>query len=553
MLTFLSISNYALIRSQEIDFTSGFSVITGETGAGKSILLGALGLVLGNRADATVAFDPEKKCVVEAHFSTVGFDFSDFYVQNDLDSMDNGLLIIRREILPGGKSRAFINDTPVTLNQVKELAQNLVDIHSQHQTLLLNSSRFQCRLLDSYSSDSGVMDSYRQSYRSYSDLKRGYELLAEKMRKSHDEKEYRQFLLDEIEQLHLQNGEQRKMEQALESLSKSEQIKSTLVESVEALEGDDFSLCSRIEQIVRSLRKIAPYHSGVETQMERWDSLNVELGDLSRDLQSWAEEGDLDPSLKELYEDRLDKIYRLEKKHHVDDVDDLIRIREDLRNELDGLEESESELESMKQSLSEKEKDLVRKGNRLSEERKKTAHILEKAILGALSELGMSKSVLQIKVESGQDWGMDGGDKVEFLFSANTGSQAREISKVASGGELSRLMLAIKSVIHQNSLIGTLILDEIDTGVSGKVAAKVAAMMKDMGRYMQVIAITHLPQIAAAARTHFYVSKKEEEGRTVSRIRQLDEKEHLQEIAMMLSNDEVTEAALKAAEALVNA
>lgn len=551
MLQFLSINNYALIQSQEIEFPSGFSVITGETGAGKSILLGALGLVLGNRADVSVAFDPEKKCVVEAHFSTKGFDFAEFFQENDIDCQDDNSLILRREILPGGKSRAFINDTPATLVQLREIARHLIDIHSQHQTLTLNSSRFQCRLLDSYSQDGSALDNYRKAYDSYTRLSQRYHSLETARQKEQDDREYNQFLYDELDQMKLKEGEQANMEKSLELLSKAEFIKGTLVETVSALDGDDFSMRSRLESVVRSLRKIAPYHTGVDGQMERWNSILVELTDMCQDLQAWAEEGDMDPALKEIYEERLDRLYRLEKKHHVDDVDDLIRIREDLRRKLESLESAESDLLEMKEELGRLEKDMLAKAQILTQERKKTARVLEAAIMAALAELGMEKSVLKIEVEESRECAADGMDRVNFLFSANPGMPVKEISKVASGGELSRLMLAIKSVIHQNSLLGTLILDEIDTGVSGKVAGKVAGMMKEMGKYMQVIAITHLPQIAAAAGSHYYVYKTDEGGRTVSRIRTLSEPEHIRNIASMLSNEDVTDAAIKAAEALV--
>lgn len=553
MLQYLSIRNYVLIRSIEIDFHQGFNVITGETGAGKSILLGALGLVLGNRAESDLCFEPGQKCVVEAHFLTEGFDFSEFFRKSDIDAFPDHTLIIRREILPGGKSRAFINDTPVTLTQLKELSANLVDIHSQHETLTLHSADFQRRLIDSYSFEPVLLQEYAGLYRRYEELRCRCQELKEEQQRGQDEQEYHRFLFQELSQMNLKEGEQQAMEQALERLSQAELIKSTLSQTVAEIDGEEYSMKSRLEALIRGLRKIAGCHPGVASQLERWDALSVELNDLGADLQRWAEEEDMDPRTKEEYESRLDRIYRLENKHRVGDVSDLIAIRDELGRKLDRMENGQADLQALETELEQLRDSLSQKAESLSLQRKQTAKVLESAILASLSDLGMEKSVLRIDIQPMENFTPYGKDRVVFLFSANQGNPPVEIARAASGGELSRLMLAVKSVIHRNSLIGTLVLDEIDTGVSGKIAGKVAAMMRRMSRYMQVVAITHLPQIAAAADAHFWVFKKVEDGHTLSHIEVLDRVGHIESIAAMLSNEQITEAAVKAAEELVRA
>ena len=552
MLQHLRIENYALIRSLDVDLSSGFCVITGQTGAGKSILLGALNMVLGQRADSGILFDSGKKCVIEAHFDTTGIDLRRFLQNNDIEAeAGDTVLILRREVWPGGKSRAFINDSPVTLPVLKELAQSLIDIHSQHETLTLGHSDFQLQLLDSYLDNREILPRYAAAYEQYETLRKRLSQAREEHLKGEQEKDYLQFLYEELERLNLHEGEQKEMEEALERLSHAEQLKTTLVASAAELDGEEHSLRSRLEGIVRGLHKIAPYHSGVAADMERWKSLLAELSDLGNDLNRWAEEEETDPACKLRYEERLDTLYRLERKHQVEDDKGLMEIRDRLAEKMACVSDAGERLAEWEAELSRMEAGLRQMAEELHRLRELAAGELQKAILEALSGLGMAQSSIKISLTPMDHFTATGTDRIEFLFSANTGTAPRELAKVASGGELSRLMLAIKSVIHQRNLLGTIIFDEIDTGVSGQIAGKVALMMRDMSRYMQVIAITHLPQIAAAADTHFYVSKTEENGRTVSGIRRLDEEGHLRAIASMLSNDRITEAALQAAGELI--
>ena len=553
MLQHLRIENYVLIRSLDVDMDSGFCVITGETGAGKSILLGALGLVLGQRADSGILSDAGKKCVIEAHFNVENIDLSGFFAKNDLDfDVSDSLLILRREVLPGGKSRAFVNDTPVLLPVLKELSFLLIDIHSQHETLTLGRAGFQLQLLDSYmEDDGGLLPAYAETYRLYKELYRQIERQKEEQAQSAREQDYWQFLFDELDKLKLIPGEQKQMEDALERLAHAELLQTTLTSAVAETDGEEMSLRSRVDNLLRSLKKIAPYHKGVDESLPRWQSLAAELADLGADLNRWSEEDATDPDCKNRYEERLDALYRLERKHKVDDDNALIALRDELAGKLAKINGSEEDLAAKEAELEGYRKELEQLCERLHAKRLSAAQSLQTAIVNALAELGMEQSRLEIKLSDTGQFTATGSDKVEFLFTANLGSEPKELSKVASGGELSRLMLAIKSVIHRRNLLGTIIFDEIDTGVSGKIAGKVAAMMQRMSRYMQVIAISHLPQIAAKASTHFHVYKAEDEGKTVSCIRRLNQEEHIASIASMLSNEQVTEAAIQAAKELI--
>lgn len=553
MLQHLHIENYALIQALDVDIDSGFCVITGETGAGKSILLGALGLVLGQRADGGILLDAGKKCVIEVHFDVENMGLAGFFAANDLDfNEEDPLLILRREVLPNGKSRAFVNDTPVVLPLLKELSLFLVDIHSQHETLTLGRADFQLQLLDSYMDDSArIKPRYSEAYARYKSLHKEIERQREELDKYRKEQDYWQFLFDELDKLDLVAGEQERMEEALERLSHAQALHVTLAAAVAETDGEEMSLRSRVGNLLRELKKIAPYHKGVEASLPRWQSLSAELADLGADLSRWSEEDDTDQDTKNRYEERLDTLYRLERKHGVEDESGLLAIRDDLARKIGRLGGADEELSAKEQELSGLERQLECLSAEWHQRREAAGKELQQAIVDALAELGMEQSRLEIRLSDTGRFGPAGRDKVEFLFTANLGAAPREISKVASGGELSRLMLAVKSVIHRRDVLGTIIFDEIDTGVSGKIAGKVAAMMGRMSRYMQVIAITHLPQIAAKAATHFHVYKAEEDGKTVSRIKRLDAREHVRSIASMLSNEQVTGAALEAARELI--
>lgn len=553
MLQHLRIENYALIQSLDVAFDSGFCVITGETGAGKSILLGALSLVLGQRADSGILLDAGKKCVIEAQFHAGNVDLTDFLASNDIDfAPEDSLLLLRREVLPNGKSRAFVNDTPVLLPVLRDLAFLLIDVHSQHETLTLGRAGFQRQLLDSYTEGgTELLKEYSHVYGLYSTLRKQMEQDRENEGKWRKEQDYWQFLYDELDRLNLRKGEQEEMEAVLERLSHAELLQETLAAAAAETDGEEMSLRSRVENLLRSLKKIAPYHKGVEASLPRWQSILVELVDLGADMARWSGESEADPDCKNRYEERLDTLYRLERKHNVEDEGGLIALKEELERKLGRINGAEVDLAAKEKELESYRQRLEQLACALHEKRGEAAIELQRAIVSALAGLGMEQSRLEIRLSPTETFTPGGCDKVDFLFTANLGSEPKELSKVASGGELSRLMLAIKSVIHQRNILGTIIFDEIDTGVSGKIAGKVAAMMEQMSRYMQVIAITHLPQIAAKASVHFHVYKKEENGKTVSHIRALDEKEHLLSIASMLSNEQVTEAALEAARVLI--
>lgn len=553
MLQHLRIENYALIQSLDVAFDSGFCVITGETGAGKSILLGALALVLGQRADSGILLDADKKCVIEAQFLTGNVDLTDFFASNDLDfNPEDSLLILRREVLPSGKSRAFVNDTPVLLPVLKDLAHLLIDIHSQHETLTLGNAAFQRQLLDSYIEEGApLLKEYAESFAGYRKLHKEIGQEKEERDRLRKEQDYWQFLYDELDRLNLREGEQAQMEETLERLSHAQLLQETLDAAVAETDGEEMSLRSRVDNLLRSLKKIAPYHKGVEEALPRWQSILVELVDLGSDMARWSEASQADPQTQSRYEERLDALYRLERKHNVEDESGLIAMREELGQKIGKINGADELLAEKEAALAACESQLEKLSAVLHEKRVKAAVELQRAIVEALSGLGMEQSRLEIRLSPTDTFTAGGCDRVDFLFTANLGSEPKELDKVASGGELSRLMLAIKSVIHQRNILGTIIFDEIDTGVSGKIAGKVAAMMGKMSRYMQVIAITHLPQIAAKASAHFYVYKDEHEGRTLSHIRRLDDKEHLRSIASMLSNEQVTDAALQAAQELI--
>lgn len=550
MLKKLRIQNYALIRHLDMDFDKGFCVITGETGAGKSILLGALGLVLGQRADSGILFDKTGKCVIEAEFDLQGADLQEFFASHDLDENGDDL-ILRREVLPAGKSRAFVNDTPVTLPVLKELSSNLIDIHSQHETLALNLASFQLKLIDSYLPDKNLLLDYKERFKRYQTCVKELNQRQAERDKARKEYDYNQFLFSELEALQLKPDEQKQMEEELEILSHAESLQEVFSSGLARLEGDEYGVMNTLSSLLKDLKRAAAHHNALAADLPRWESLLIELDDLRKDLEMWNGEVESDPQRKVRYEERLDAIYRLEKKHGVEDVQDLLDLQNKLQGQLHLSENAEEEISRLEEALKKEEEALHLLSSRLTAARKASAQTLREAILASLMELGMEQARLEIAFTPLETFGNEGCDRVAFLFSANLGAPLQEMAKVASGGELSRVMLAVKSVIHQGSLLGTLILDEIDTGVSGKIAAKVARMMKNLSRYMQVVAITHLPQIAAAADVHYRVYKTLENGAAVSNMSRLSAEEHIESVASMLSNGPVTPVALEAARELV--
>ena len=552
MLKSLTVSNYALIDSLSIDFDNGFSVITGETGAGKSILLGALGFVLGERSDSGIMLDETKKCLVEARFIVEDERLKPFFEDNDLD-FDNEL-ILRRELSPTKKSRAFINDTPVTAQQLKELGNQLVDIHSQHDSLLLTNAGFQLNIIDNTADNYSLLIDYQKIYHEYVALRNELKNLQEMAKKNVAENDFLAFQLDELVKANLQYNEYEEVSQRLELLENAEEVKTLLAQSLNTLSESEFSILDQLNELKSSVDKLRRYIPQAEQFLERLESTKIELKDIAQDLDNLQDSTQFDAdSLNELQE-RYDLLQRLMMKHHVNDYVDLLQIREDLHQKVSAFANIDEEIAKKEQEVKSCEKELTKLADELSAKRKKVKQPFEKAVTEILRQLKMPHAVFEIEISEfyeRSEFFETGYDKVRFMFSANKGIAPDDMSRVASGGELSRLMLAIKAVAAESSYIPTLIFDEIDTGVSGEVASKLGDIMQKMGESLQIISITHLPQIASKARSHFFVYKDENDEKTRSCIRQLSHDERITEIAKMLSNDKITPEAIKAAEVIL--
>lgn len=558
MLRTLHIENYALIAQSDIAFKDGFVAITGETGAGKSILLGALGLLLGARADSEALYDAERKCVIEASFDISALDMQGFFEQNDLDYDDT--LLLRRELMPSGKSRAFVNDSPVALSVLKDLGTHLVDIHSQHQTLTIANSDFQLGLLDGMSSAAGkasggteenVAAAYGAAFRQYQAQKRHLEQLAEQDAQNKKDLDYNQFLFDELQKANLSDGEQQTLEEEHELLANTEEIKQGL-EAVAALcDNDESGAYHALTAAKGQLAKIAPCHKDIDDLHSRMESTLIELRDILDEAQRLNDRFDFSPQRQQEVEERLDMIYRLEKKHGVSSVAELLAIQASLNQRLQDIGTLDEEIKRAMETVDKSFANVQRLADRLTALRERSAKEIETALLPTLADLGMKEARLHVKLQKAAEYGPNGNDSVAFLFNANRGGQFRELSKVASGGEMSRLMLAIKSLVVQQKLLPTIIFDEIDSGVSGDTSVRVGCIMQQMAGHMQVIAITHLPQIAARATQHLFVYKDTDGERTASHIRQLSPQDRLHHIAVMLSSDPPTKAALQTARELM--
>jgi DNA repair protein RecN (Recombination protein N) len=549
MLTHLEIQNYALIKNLSMNFDNGFSVITGETGAGKSILLGALSLILGQRADTQTLMDKEKKCVIEGTFDITNLDLKSIFDEENLDYENP--LILRREIAVNGKSRAFVNDTPVNLNVLKILGERLVDIHSQHETLTLNESNFRLNLVDALLEKPELLNDYRNTYREYKKVSEELKHLLDADNKLKSDQDYFQFLFTELEELRLVEGEQETMEQDLDLMNHAEEIKRVLLQSSETLGGGEENVLSALQIADTNLKKIAKIAPNLEDISNRIHSTIVELKDIDNELNSISDNVHFDAEKQALWTERLDKIYRLQTKHHVKTIAELLEIQNDLSSKLLDISTNSERIEKLQSLLNELTTDLTKNAENLTLVRKKSAQHIEKQVGQTLSQLGMKDARLELQFSQTTDFTEYGKDFIKFMFSANLGSDLRELSKVASGGELSRLMLAIKSVINQKNILPTIIFDEIDTGVSGDIAGKVAKIMQQMSSSMQVIAITHLPQMAAKAQTHYRVYKRLDQQQTISEIKSLNTDEHIHAIASMISNETVTDSAILAAKELM--
>jgi len=550
MIKHISIQNYTLIESLEIDFDEGLTIITGETGAGKSILIGALSLVLGQRADTHSLFDKSKKCIIEGHFDISKYHLDNFFIENELDYED--VTIVRREITPNNRSRAFINDTPVNANILKDFAAALIDIHSQHDSLSLNRPNYQLAVLDDFSDNNSLLEAYKTLYFSYCKNKKTLEELLEKEKMSKSNLDYYNFLYHELNNAHLVDGEQEAAEKELELLNNAEDIKKNLNLILHSLNLSDINVLSSLKEVTATIDNIQRYLPELEELYKRTQSAYIELKDIYSELSKTEERIIYSPEKIEEISDRLNIIYELQKKHRVNSIKDLHILIEDLTEKLHLINSLDNEILALENTI-EKEKEALKiAANNISANRKKHLPILNEKITSLLHELSMPDAVIEIKMTTDLPLKNDGTDAIEILFSANKGNKPDEISKVASGGELSRLMLAIKSVVSQKKLLPTLIFDEIDTGISGETAVKTAGIINSMGKNMQIIAITHLPQIACLGNNHFVVYKTTVSDKTKTNISKLKSEERVKAIAEMISGHKLTEASMSTAKELLN-
>ena len=549
MLKHLHISNYALIDQLEVGFNRGFNVITGETGAGKSILLGALGFALGDRADTGVLFDKDKKCIVEAHFELNDKTLHALFEQNDLDF--EAECIFRRELSPTKKSRAFINDTPVALQTMKEIGSQLVDIHSQHDSLLLSDSDFQLRLLDDIAKNGSVLAEYQTEYAHYKAIKRKLNELQEMATKNTAENDYLKFQLDELDKADLKDGEYADIEQTLSVMENAEEIKSLLVAANGLMEEGETAILGQMNELAATLSRLRHLLPDTEDLSERIENLKVEPKDIAYDLRHKEDGTQFDEGQLQTLQERYDLLSRLMMKHRVQEFEALIALRDNLKDKVNAFENIDGAIAKAEKELKDSEKRLSILAKTLHDKRSQAATAFGESVVALVRQLAMPFAQFQVSVESQDTFGSKGTDGIRFLFSANKGVAVADLERVASGGELSRLMLAIKSAVSDYNYIPTLIFDEIDTGVSGEVAAKIGSIMGQMGASLQLIAITHLPQVASQAKHHYFIYKDNEGERTQSHIRLLDAEERIGEIAKMLSNDQITPEALRAAEVLL--
>ena len=549
MLKRLHISNYALIDELDVSFESGFNVITGETGAGKSILLGALGFALGDRADTNVLYDKDKKCVVEAQFELDDENLRSLFEANDLDFESE--CIFRRELNPQKKSRAFINDTPVALQTMKEVGSQLADIHSQHDSLLLTDADFQLRLLDDIAQNNAVLADYQTEYCHYNTLKRKLNELEEMATKNTAENDYLKFQFDELDKANLKEGEYAEIEQTLSVMENAEEIKALLVTANGLLDDSENAILGQVNALSSALSRLKHLLPDTESLQERIDNLRVELKDIAYDLRRKEDDTQFDEEQLQSLQERYDLLSRLMMKHHVKEFDELIALRDNLKEKVNAFENIDGAIAQAEKELKESEKQLSNLAKALHDKRCQAAKAFGEKVTALVRQLAMPFAQFQVSVESQDSFGSKGSDEIRFLFSANKGIAVDDLRRVASGGELSRLMLSIKSAVSDYNYIPTLIFDEIDTGVSGEVAAKIGGIMRQMGNSLQLISITHLPQVASQAEHHYFIYKDNDGERTQSHIRVLNAEERVVEIAKMLSNDQVTPEALRAAEVLL--
>lgn len=550
MLTNLSIKNYALIESLAVDFKDELSIITGETGAGKSILLGALGLVLGKRADSSTLKDNQQKCIIEAQFSISNYKLESFFEENDIDFEKD--TIIRREILPSGKSRAFINDTPTTLQVLNELSEKLIDVHSQHQTLQLSDTSFQFQIIDALANNFAKIESYKRGLKLYTQLVKELNSLKEHQEAEKEQYDYNLHLFEELSEANLRKREQEEIEQTLDKLNNIEEIKLNLSEAQSLALNEEVGLQTLLTTLTNNLNKIAIFSKDYKELYERSLSIKIEFDDITSEIEKAHEHVDFNPSELEKLNDRLQLIYNLQKKHIVNSIEELLVIQEELSVKVDAVQNSSTTIKEKEAEVKEVADKIDVLAKTISEKRGKAIPIFIKKLEKSLSNLGMENTRIQMNLSHTENYFSNGKDELKLLISANKGANFGELKKVASGGELSRIMLSVKSILSTYLKLPTIIFDEIDTGVSGDVSQKMADIMQEMSENMQVITITHLPQIAAKGQQHYKVYKQDISNNIITQLKQLTEEERISEIAEMLGGKNITSTAVEHAKELLS-
>lgn len=545
----LSIRNYAIIEELKIEFPTGLTIITGETGAGKSILLGALGLIMGGRADSKSLFDESKKCIIEGFFDVKKYDLQSFFEQFDLDYLPE--CIIRRELSPSGKSRAFVNDTPVRLEVLKKLTGALIDLHEQFDTLDIHNVSFQLRMIDALAGNQNLLKDYQIHYKQFLSDKKRLEELINQNEKSSQESDFLKFQLKEFNDVALLAGEQEKLELEQNQLTNAEEIKTILSAAFHNLTDGETPIVQQVQEVIRRIAEVKQYHTDIPALYQRLESILVELEDLAGDFEKVAEKTEFDPERIQVIQSRLDSIYRLQNKHRVNSIDELLKIQFSINEKLTSFGDLSEEISSIEQQIQKQEKQLLAKAQKLSAKRKKSAPAFTKKVLDALKQLAMPHTRFEIEFKLNKHLNSTGIDEVNFLFAANPGSRPQHIKDVASGGELSRLTLVTKSLVASAIPLPTLIFDEIDTGISGDVSLKMGNILRQLSNHHQVINITHSPQIAAKADAHYFVYKKVDNNSTSTKVKLLNKEERIRSIAVMLSQNPPSAAALQNAKELI--
>ena len=549
MLAKLSVRNYALIRELDLELDNGLTIITGETGSGKTILLGALSLILGARADTSVLLDSSAKCVVEGTFRIAEYNLQGFFDENNLDYDIS--TVIRREINPAGKTRAFVNDTPVTVNLLKDLGNRLIDIHSQHQSLMLNENSFQLSIIDSFAGTSELLKEYRALYDDFRKLGNELSVLRSQADRNKADMEYYKHQLDQLEEARLKENEQDELEKEQEILDHADEIKSALVSSSSLLSANDISVLSMLREVKSNMEKVNVYMPDAGDLRARLASVYIELDDLAGEIEKLTSDTDTDPEKLVWINNRLDQIYSLMHKHRVSNLAELLVRKDEIRKKLLSINANETRLEEVEAELELKTELLSAQSVQISEKRRAVVPETEKKVMELLHRLGMPNARFRIRLTSAKDFTVSGKDNADFLFSANRQTEPEDIARIASGGELSRVMLSLKSLIAKNNNLPSIIFDEIDSGVSGEVADRVGQILSSMGKCMQVINITHLPQVASRGTRHFHIYKEDRDDSTITRVKLLSPDERIIEVARLLSGSEITDTAIKNAKELL--